>query len=199
MPTEATEVDLLPEYRRLVLEVHDLQLRAREATELLEHLAREETRVTERLGVVEAKISSAMRGPPGRQPTSEPVEVATPPAPATPQVAAPALPSPTVVGEGAGTPRDDGRPSPVPPRVAPPPPEGLSKAMWELLLAIPRDGEIRLDALRHRLDLTEAAINNRLMKAKQAKLVKSCGWGQYELTDEGRRLTGLRLHVVGGG
>jgi len=112
-------------------------------------------------------------------------------------------------GDGAGGSASDG--SPPPPAsdgstsdapsgaTAPPPPPGVRKSLWELVLAIPRDGDVDMDDLRVKFNsITDAAINNRVTKAKKAGLVESAGWGRYALTDKGRKLLGQRFTVVNG-
>ena len=81
----------------------------------------------------------------------------------------------------------------------PPAPAGVTQSIWELILVIPRDGDVSMDDLREKFNITDAAINNRVTKAKKAGFVGSAGWGRYCLTDKGKKLQEQRLRVVNGG
>ena len=75
-------------------------------------------------------------------------------------------------------------------------PTGVLPSVWELLLITPMDGSISMDDLRSAFELTDAALNNRVAKAKKAGLMETAGWGRYQLTVKGKALReqrGLRL------
>jgi len=104
-------------------------------------------------------------------------------------------------GEDPSDAQDDSAlsaPKPVEP-TTPPPPDGIRQSLWELLLTIPPDGDVDMDVLRERFDLSDGAISSRVSKAKKRKYVESAGWGRYKLTEKGKELVerrGLRLLEV---
>jgi hypothetical protein len=77
-----------------------------------------------------------------------------------------------------------------------PAPAGVLPTIWEVILAIPRDGALRGSDLREKLGLSEGAVNTRLANAKHAKMIETAGWGMYKLTEQGRALQGQHLRVV---
>jgi hypothetical protein len=99
----------------------------------------------------------------------------------------PSMANVRVVEPNAG----DGAPS-----VSRPAPDGVRSTVWEVILAIPRDGELRGSDLREKLGLSEGAVNTRLSNAKHARMIETSGWGTYRLTDQGRKLLGQHLRVV---
>jgi hypothetical protein len=83
-------------------------------------------------------------------------------------------------------------PPSAPPQGAP----GFSRAVWELVRALPEEGEVRLETLRESMGLTQSALNMRVMRAKKLGLIESGGWSIYRLTARGRDARGRRLQVV---
>jgi len=89
------------------------------------------------------------------------------------------------------------RPEAPPPR-SPPAPEGIRLSFWELLLAVPPDGDVEMADLRAAFpDLNDGAINTRVTKAKKAGLLESASYGRHRLTAKARKIVGRQhLQVV---
>ncbi len=110
------------------------------------------------------------------------------------RVARPAEPAPAAVPQAE--PERPPAPTLPPPPPAAPGSKALRSSVWAVIHAIPLDGDIRLENLRDTLQLTQAALNMRIIRAKRAGLIETAGWGSYRLTPEGRALRGRRLQVV---
>lgn len=78
-----------------------------------------------------------------------------------------------------------------------PAPPGIRSSVWELVLSLPLDDSVGMDQLRQTFnELQDGAISSRVRNAKNAGLVESGGWGQYQLTAKGQELRGQRLRLV---
>jgi hypothetical protein len=86
----------------------------------------------------------------------------------------------------------------------PPDLSDIRPSFKELLVVIPRDGDVGMDDLRAAFDkLSDGGINSRVTKAKRDGLVESAGWGRYSLTVKGKLAkdqlgSGLRLVTSNG-
>lgn len=77
--------------------------------------------------------------------------------------------------------------------------DGLRSSIRELVLLIPRSGDVSRSELLSKLDLNNGGLNARLMKAKNQDYIESAGRGRYRLTEKGKAVHGGHLKVVPGG
>lgn len=85
------------------------------------------------------------------------------------------------------------------PKPSAPATDNVRPSIRELVLLIPRDGDIARTELKEALGLGKGALNSRLMDAKKGEYIESAGRGRYKLMEKGKALHGHRLHVVPGG
>lgn len=57
----------------------------------------------------------------------------------------------------------------------------------EVLAAFPLDGALRFSDLEAALEVEGSALRSRIGKLKKMGLLESAGWGQYRLSEEGRK------------